>query len=545
MAVSIVGGSWLEGLSSQLYKIAENRLTVSGGTSASTGSTDDLRDTYRLSLRLRKAIHELQHALQRSHRYPGHLLPTSAVSSLTLVPTTYTTLTGREEVNATPTSFSPFGPSWRRGSTSLVSLTGIYDGGDGTALQKVRVITGGTVGGATALELRASVGSKIENITIPAGTPANTPFALSNGIILRLSAGTLVKNDEIDINLYSTVGSVVDPGKPFNGVRQNYPNLQYGLNITNGSFTVNGVSISVAATDTLNQVLARITGSAAGVTAVFDAATETVRLSQKIAGPEPIVFGADTSGFLAATKLAGATPVPGSDERSTPISHVPKLSGIATGLAYINDLPISVDTQIDSLDAVLARINTSAPGVTASVVDGQVRITSGTAFTLEDGTSGLFEGLGIAEGSYGSRTSGGVAGGKSVVDAMEKVSVLMNELFGSANTPASIKSSLRQAFLSIAASAFHKTGPRFDSDLGLCMDFTSGTDKVLSFSQGDRNSLMQALRSRPVTLRKLFLGSISGTGGTFLDLLSNELKNVESGIEDQLSGTGVLLDVTA
>ncbi len=545
MGVGIVGGNWLAGLFSQLYQIAGNPLTVPGTTGASTGSADDLRETYRMTLGLRKAIQELQQALRHSHPYPGHALPVSADSSLTLVPTTYTTLTGMEEVNATPTSFSPFGPSWRRGSTSLADLTGIYNGIDGTALQKVRVITGGTVGGSSALELRASVGSKIENITIPARTPANTPITLSNGIILRLSAGTLVKNDEIDINLYSTVGSVVDPNKPFNGVRQNYPNFQYGLNITGGSFTVNGVSISVAATDTLNQVLARITSSAAGVTAVFDTATESVRLTQKTPGPEPIALGNDTSGFLTATKLAGATPIPGSDEQDTPLARVPKLSGITTGLAYINDVPISVDTQVDSLDDVLARINASSAGVSASIVDGQVRITSGAAFVLRDGTSELFKGLGIAEGGYGSRTPGGVAGSKSVVDAMEQVSLLMNGLFDSASLPATVKSSLRQAFLSIAAGAFHKTGPQFDSGLGVRMDFTSGASEIFRFSEKDRTALIQALRNRPVTLKKLFLSSISEKGENFLDLLSRQLLNVESGIKSQLGGTGVLLDISA
>jgi hypothetical protein len=544
MDVTGVSGTSLAALL-QPSLVAGSQASGSSVSSTSDSSATGLRETYRLSLGLRKAIQELRQALQLSVLRPSRLQPSTAVSSITLDPTTYTSLTGREQVNATPTSFSPFGPSWRRTSTALVSVTGIYDGGDGTTTQGIRVITGGTVGGSSALVLRASIQSNVEDITIPAGTAPGTPFTLSNGLVISLSAGTLVRNDEVDVNLYHTVGSVVDPNKPFNGTRQNYPNLQYGLRVTNGSFTVNGVFINVAATDTLNQVLARITDSAAGVTAVFDAATETVRITQKTPGLKPIALGGDTSGFLIAAKLAGATPVPGNDERGTPIADIPKLSGIASGVAYINDVAVSVNTLTDSVDTVVARINASGAGVSASFADGRISLASGAGFTLRDGSSNLFEGLGIPEGTYGSQTPGGVAGAKRVIQAMGRVSELMNELFGSTETSSSIKGDLLKAFESVAASAFHRSGPRFDSKAGVRMDFGAGAEEVLHFSEQDRNTFSRALQAQPVTVRKLFLSPLTGKGEDFLDLLSKELKNVESRIEDQLGPSGLLVNITA
>jgi hypothetical protein len=529
----------------QSYLAAGGQATGSTVRSTSDGSAYDLRETYRLSLGLRKAIQELRQALQGSFVRPGHLQPSTAISSITLDPTTYTSLTGTEEVNATPTSFSPFGPTWKRGSTALATVTGIYDGGDGTTMQKIRVITGDTVGGSSAIVLRASIQSNIEDITIPAQTAPGTPFTLSNGLVISLSAGNLVRNDEFDVNLYDTVGSVADPNKPFNGTRETDPNLQYGLRVTDGSFTVNRVSINVAATDTLNQVLARITASAAGVTAAFDSSTETVRLSQKTPGALPIVFANDTSGFLAAAKLAGAIPVPGTDERVTPIANIPKLSAIASGFAYINDVAVAVDTRTDSIEAIVARINASGAGVTASFTDGRISFTSDVGFTLEDGTSNLFRGLGIAEGAYGSQTSSKVTGSERVMQTMERVSEVMNELFGSTATSSSIKSKLLKAFESVAASAFHRSGPRFHSTAGVHLDFGAGAEEVLRFSQQDRNTLAQALHARPVTVRKLFLSPLNGKGENFLDLLSNELKKVESQIEDQVGASGLLLNVTA
>jgi len=65
-------------------------------------------------------------------------------------------------------------------------------------------------------------------------------------------------------------------------------------------------------------VLSRITASSAGVSAVFDPGTETVRLSaNKPPAALPIVLSNDSSGFLAATKLAGASAVTGDLSRLT------------------------------------------------------------------------------------------------------------------------------------------------------------------------------------------------------------------------------------
>ena len=80
--------------------------------------------------------------------------------------------------------------------------------------------------------------------------------------------------------------------------------------MTAGSFDVNGVSITVAANDTINSVLAKIDASAAGVTATFDATREEVVLTQKTEGAaNDIVLANDTSGFLAATKLDTASSI--------------------------------------------------------------------------------------------------------------------------------------------------------------------------------------------------------------------------------------------
>ena len=41
---------------------------------------------------------------------------------------TAATLQSTAEINATPTSYSPFGPDWSGASTGLVTFDGVYDG---------------------------------------------------------------------------------------------------------------------------------------------------------------------------------------------------------------------------------------------------------------------------------------------------------------------------------------------------------------------------------------------------------------------------------
>ena len=81
--------------------------------------------------------------------------------------------------------------------------------------------------------------------------------------------------------------------------------------VTAGTFTINGVKISVSNSQNLSDILNEINSSTAGVTAVFNAVTGQIQLTNANSGPQSIVLGAtgDTSNFLTAaglTALSGA-----------------------------------------------------------------------------------------------------------------------------------------------------------------------------------------------------------------------------------------------
>jgi flagellar hook-associated protein 2 len=88
--------------------------------------------------------------------------------------------------------------------------------------------------------------------------------------------------------------------------------------ITAGSFRINGVTITVDPTeDTLNDVLSRINGSDAGVSATYDANSDGIRLVSKKLGSPTISFIDDSSNFLAVTNLTTATQAAGKDAQFT------------------------------------------------------------------------------------------------------------------------------------------------------------------------------------------------------------------------------------
>ncbi|HPO16960.1 MAG TPA: flagellar filament capping protein FliD [Candidatus Hydrogenedentes bacterium] len=93
-----------------------------------------------------------------------------------------------------------------------------------------------------------------------------------------------------------------------------------GGTATSGVFTINGIQISVdASTDTLMDVIERINMSDAGVTASYDASTDSVVVLSKTLGSRTISFGSasDTSNFLSITNLSAATQTAGTDAQFT------------------------------------------------------------------------------------------------------------------------------------------------------------------------------------------------------------------------------------
>jgi flagellar hook-associated protein 2 len=183
--------------------------------------------------------------------------------------------------------------------------------------------------------------------------------------------------------------------------------------VTAGDFTVNGVKISVATTDTLGDVLDRIT-TQAGVTATYDAAQDKISLTTS--GGSPVTLGAsnDTSNFLQALKLYGngtdttaSTTKLGVVRTSLAVASaslntaVTAVDGSGNGQFTINGVQIDYNVNTDSVQTVLGRINASTAGVTATYDATQGRFlltnksTGDLGITISESAGGLLGAMGL------------------------------------------------------------------------------------------------------------------------------------------------------
>jgi hypothetical protein len=478
-----------------------------------------------------------------------------------------------EQVNTTPTSFSPFGPAWIGSSTAQATIGGIYDGSNGTMTLTFEADIGGTHG---AKQLRIKVyddnSQEIDQITIKKNDPIDQQYTLSNGLIFTLGDGDLVTGDTFEVDVYHTVGSTVDPAKALNGTRNDNPNLEYGLSVTDGSFELNGTTIDIYASDTINAVLDRITQSDAGVSATFDAAAEKIVLTQKTLGSVPtIVLANDTSGFLTATKLESATSTPGTDdEKEKPLSDVPRFSSVQSGNVNINGVAIAIDVNADSLNDVIDRINASDAGVTASFDDTTLRVTivsndSSQQLILDSGGTGFFPALDISNGTYQPEQANGGQKGMpqwyafQFAHAVQDVAEALNALFDEPESGTGLDAFLKQLRRKIETAiqkSFDSDESHFETQFGVKFDFRDTKKPIFDFSDEDLNRLASSLihNSHIRDIRSLFFGKYNLKGDGFATRLTETLKHADSDLEMTLTdlnlemtleGRGSLIDVWA
>jgi flagellar hook-associated protein 2 len=186
--------------------------------------------------------------------------------------------------------------------------------------------------------------------------------------------------------------------------------------ITAGTFSVNGKSITIAATDTLQSVFDQISTATSGaVTAGYDSSTDEITLSS--AAPITLGSGADTSNFLQATQLfnngtgivTSLNPLAGIDI-NTPATQ----SNLATAISdggngqgefEINGVPINFDASTDSINDILQSIDSSGAGVTATYDGANQRFTltnnngGNVGMTMQDVTGNFLAATGLSSGT--------------------------------------------------------------------------------------------------------------------------------------------------
>ncbi|CAM2820992.1 flagellar filament capping protein FliD [Rariglobus hedericola] len=353
--------------------------------------------------------------------------------------------------------------------------------------------------------------------------------------------------------------------------------------VTAGTFTINGNQITIDLADSLQDVFDAISTATGGtVTGAYDSTTDKITLT---GSGGPITLGAanDTSNFLSALRLAnnGTATVASSSSLGalpqttrldaaglrTPITAV---DGSGNGSFTINGVEITYNTTTDSLKTVMARINASSAGVSASYDAATDRVslinkTTGdsgifisessggllgalglTASTVERGKNALYsindgpelisatntvtsgshgiDGLSLTVGATGTDTvsvSGDTAAMKSKINAFISAFNSVQSFIEEQTKITSVNGKVTAATLSNEreVQSWSQTLRRnafagidgLDSTIsrleGLGIDFTSGTNELTIKSQ---STLDAALTNRPDDVAAFF--STSSTG---------------------------------
>jgi len=468
---------------------------------------------------------------------------------------TAATLASSEEINASLTSFSPFGPDWTDGSSALLTIGGEYNGAQGTGQLDFEVRRAG-VHGSDRLRIRVydPQGSNMGNIQIPRNDPLDQQYDIGNGLYLQLGSGSLVNRDLASIQVYDAVPSVVDTNLPLGGVRNQNPNLQFGMPaIANGSFSLNGESISVSTTDTINDVINRINGSTAGVTATFNSLTESIDFLQNMTGSAPTIdLQNDTSNFLQATKLDSINTIPGIDPDDVKsLEDVGAFSSVQSGNIVINGQQIAIDASTDSLTSVLDRINTSGAGVTASFDETTQKVTiealdSESRLDISSNGTNFFSAIRVPEGQVDAEAlSNGISRRRSyaIADALENSFGELSYLFQDASFAnlgsniSALRAPLEGALRTMLGDGdtLARLGLGYDSgaDARRRGDYAETDRRILTTNlqlRGDR--VLDVLRgkgSEEGLVERLLVGttqalrsvnSLLGRSGTFIDTLA-------------------------
>ena len=189
-------------------------------------------------------------------------------------------------------------------------------------------------------------------------------------------------------------------------------NASFATAVTAGNFTVNGKQVTLATSDTLQQVFDKISTATGGqVTGAYDPATDKISLSSV----SEIVLGSatDTSNFLTVARLSNnglgslsSTSALGALKLNNELSTAPLNVGISDGGAglgklKINGVEITYNATTDSITDVIKRITDSGAGVTASYdsVNDRFRVANKTTgdlgIALEDVTGNFLAATGL------------------------------------------------------------------------------------------------------------------------------------------------------
>ena len=215
------------------------------------------------------------------------------------------------------------------------------------------------------------------------------------------------------------IGLGISPTNDVSGVT--LASMSTATAVTAGNFTVNGAQVSVALTDSLQDVFDKISTATSGaVTASYDSTTDKITLNSTTPGT-PITLGAanDTSNFLSVARLTNGNNTGviesgtglGATKQSTPLASarlrnsITAVDGSGNVSFTVNGVSIAYNVNTDSLSTILGRISGSSAGVNATYDAAADRVvltnktTGDLGLSVSEAAGGFLDAVGLSSGS--------------------------------------------------------------------------------------------------------------------------------------------------
>jgi flagellar hook-associated protein 2 len=194
--------------------------------------------------------------------------------------------------------------------------------GDTWASLQTKIST--ATGGAVTLSLGANGVSLSSAAPMQLGTATDTSNLLTS---LHLAGAPQTGAGPFTVASNQLLGEALTTG-PLSSARLNVG----GGIAASGGFMVNGVAISWTDQDSINDVLNRINGSSAGVSANYDPKQDTLTLANTATGASSISLSDTTGNFLQAMHVVGAA-----QQYGTAASYTITQNGVTSATQYSNN----------------------------------------------------------------------------------------------------------------------------------------------------------------------------------------------------------------
>ena len=344
------------------------------------------------------------------------------------------------------------------------------------------------------------------------------------------------------------VSQVLDPGGDPSTVTVGAAG--FSTPVTAGTFTVNGATVNIATTDSLQTVFNNISSATAGkVTGSYNATTDKISLTSSDGSAIVLGSSADTSSFQAAAQLYNdngtGTNNTGTIASTSALGHVNLAAimnvadtktaitdgGSGNGSFTINGVAINYNSSTDSLQSVINNINASAAGVSAAYdpIKNQFVLanknTGDVGITLQDTTGNFLAATGLSSGTlqHGQNLEYTLNGGtQTIISQSNTIGASSSGITGLSVT--ALATGSMTANVSADTASISSAIQQFVTDYNAAQSYISGQMSVTTAADGtvtpgtltgdgNANDIVTTLRSIAGAVK-----SIAGTSGTVKSL---------------------------